>query len=225
MTHLFFFFLLCLYLLVPAPAIGKTPPSAAKFQAAYKNLENMRASFAQTLLHKESGARETRSGTLLFQKPLLVRWETEEPASELLLVTSKEIWNVFPDEQAAYKYSLDLAQDARSVIRVITGQSSLDQDFDVLDGGREDGLIVLRLYPREPVQSLVEAVFWLDPGSGLIRRLRMYDFYGNENEIAFTRQETGISLPRDAFSYTPDKNVVVEDRSSADNLMQKPLLQ
>jgi outer membrane lipoprotein carrier protein len=217
--------LLGLCLLLATPAMGKMSAAAAKFQAAYHDLTSMRAAFSQTLLHKESGARETRSGTLLFQKPLLVRWETREPAPELLLVTSAEIWNVFPDEEIAYKYSLDLARDARSVIRVITGQSRLDQDFDVAEEGREGDLVTLRLYPKEPVQSLVEALFWLEPDSGFIRRLRIYDFYGNENEILFSNQEVGIRLPRDVFAYTPGKNIAVEDRSQADSVMQKPLLQ
>jgi outer membrane lipoprotein carrier protein len=214
-----------LCLLIPAQAMGKTPPIAAKLQTTYSEMAAMRATFSQTLVHKESGARETRTGTLLFQKPLLVRWEIREPAPELLIVTSSEIWNVFPDEEVAYKYSLDLAQDARSVIRIITGQSRLDQDFDLEAEGRENGLNVLRLYPKEPAQSLVEAVFWLDPDSGLIRRLRIYDFYGNENEVLFLRQETGIRPPRDAFVYTPGKDIVVEDRSTADSAGRKDLLQ
>jgi outer membrane lipoprotein carrier protein len=221
----FWLALLGLCLLLSTPAMGEVSAVTAKFQAAYHDLTTMRTAFSQTLLHKESGARETRNGTLLFQKPLLVRWETREPAPELLLVTSSEIWNVFPDEEIAYKYSLDLARDARSVIRVITGQSRLDQDFDVEEGGREGDLIILRLYPKEPVQSLVEAAFWLDSDSGFIRRLRIYDFYGNENEILFSNQEVGIRLPRDVFAYTPSKNIAVEDRSQADGVMQKPLLQ
>ncbi|MDR2076526.1 MAG: outer membrane lipoprotein carrier protein LolA [Desulfovibrio sp.] len=218
-------FLLGLCLLLPTPAMGKMPPVAAKLQTTYSDLTAMRATFSQTLRHKESGAQESRTGTLLFQKPLLMRWETGEPSPELLIVTSDEIWNVFPDEEIAYKYSLDLARDARSVIRVITGQSRLEEDFDVAEEGREDGLITLRLYPKEPVQSLVEAVFWVDPLSGLIRRLRIYDFYGNENEVLFTRQETDVRLSRDAFLYTPARGIVVEDRSNADSVMQKPLLQ
>jgi outer membrane lipoprotein carrier protein len=221
----FWLSLVGLCLLLPVPAMGKTNPAAAKLQAAYSNLTGMRAAFSQILLHKESGARETRAGMLLFQKPLLMRWETGEPSPELLIVTSSEIWNVFPDEEVAYKYPLRLAQDARSVIRVITGQTRLDQDFDVEEEGVEDGLVTLRLYPKEPVQSLVEALFWVDPDSGLIRRLRIYDFYGNENEILFSRQETDVRLPPSAFAYTPGKGIAVEDRTNEDAVMQKPLLQ
>ena len=40
------------------------------------------AEFEQKLTHKESGAVETRYGTLHFKKPLLIRWETKKPIKE-----------------------------------------------------------------------------------------------------------------------------------------------
>lgn len=197
----------------------------AKLQKTYDGIASMQADFTQVLLHKESGARETRSGTLQFKKPLLVHWETHKPTPELLVVGKSEIWNVFPDEEVAYKYPLSLVEDTRSLVRVITGQARLDLDFSFEEDGVEDGLTKLRVYPKEPVQSLVEAIFWVDPGSGLIRKFRIYDFYGNENEITFTRQKTGVSLSDSVFAYKPGKGIIVEDRTNMDNATQQPLLQ
>ncbi|MDR2161845.1 MAG: outer membrane lipoprotein carrier protein LolA [Desulfovibrio sp.] len=220
----FLIFLLAIFLF-PLPKVeGKTPPDAEKLQGTYSRLTSLRADFSQILLHKESGAREERKGLLLFRKPLLVRWETKDPSPELLVVTASEIWNVFPLEEIAFKYSLNLARDARSIIRVVTGQSRLDQDFNVKEEGQEEGLSLLRLFPKEPTQSLVEALLWVDTGTGLIRRLRVYDFYLNENEIRFSSQEINVSLPDGAFAYTPDKGFAVEDRTGADNAGQTPLL-
>ena len=193
-------------------------------QKKYNSVASMKAEFSQMLLHKESGSKETRSGTFAFRKPLLLRWESVTPASELLLVTSKEIWNVFPDEEIAYKYSLALAEDSRSIVRVVTGQTRLDQDFLLEEESREGSLIKLRLFPKEPVQSLVEAVFWVDSGSGLIKKIRIYDFYGNENEITFLSQQIGVSLPNSLFSFTPAKGMVVEDKSRDGEAPRKPLL-
>jgi outer membrane lipoprotein carrier protein len=193
-------------------------------QQKYDAVSSMQAGFTQILVHKESGSKETRSGTLFFKKPLLVRWESEKPSPELLLVTKKEIWNVFPDEEVAYKYPLSLAQDSRSIVRVVTGQARLDQDFHVEEEGREAGLCKLRLFPKEPVQALVEAVLWIDPANFLIKKLRIYDFYGNENEIAFVSQEIGVNVRDALFQYTPEKGMVVEDRSKEGGAPQKPFM-
>ncbi len=211
-------------LLICAPAIAASPV-AGKLQKKYDDIPSMQAEFTQVLLHKESGAKETRTGTLLFKKPLLVRWENKAPSPELLIVTKSEIWNAFPEEEVAYKYPLSLVEDSRSIIRVVTGQARLDQDFTIEDEGMEGGLAKLRLYPKEPVQALVEAIFWVDPESGLIRKFRLYDFYGNENEITFTNQKIGVSLSDSSFTYTPPKGTQVEDRTKENSVIQKPLLQ
>ena len=145
-------------------------PLVVSLQQKYDGIKSMKAEFTQLLVHKESGSKENRTGTLSFKKPLLVRWESKKPAPELLVVTDKEIWNVFPDEEVAYKYPLSMAQDSRSIVRVVTGQARLDQDFQIEEEGKESGLLKLRLFPKEPVQALVEAVLWIDPATVLRKK-------------------------------------------------------
>ena len=71
---------------------------AATIQARYEKLRTFSATFEQTLTHKESGSVEKRQGNLLFQKPLLIRWQTDKPHEETLVVTHKEIWDYLADE-------------------------------------------------------------------------------------------------------------------------------
>jgi outer membrane lipoprotein carrier protein len=186
---------------------------AERVQARYKTITTMRAEYTQTLVHKESGSREQRSGILSFAKPLLVRMEAKAPSPELLLVAKDAIWNVFPEEEMAYKYSLSLAQDSRSIVQVMTGQASLDKDFHVENQKEEDSLLVLDLYPKEPTQAMVEVRLWIDPKTDLIKKLRVFDFYGNENEMAFSKQEMNADIPASLFTYTPPKGFMVEDRT------------
>lgn len=181
-------------------------------QKRYEKLNSFSAEFAQTLTHKESGAVEKRQGSLLFQKPLLIRWQTARPHEETLVVTAKEIWDYLPDEQVAYRYPPSLVQDSRSIIQVITGQAALSKDFEVKDEGREDSLAKLRLYPREPAPQMVEAVIWVEPATGYIRRASIVDFYGNTNDVRFTRFTPNASLKASDFNFTPPNNVDVEDR-------------
>jgi len=184
-----------------------------RVQAQYGTITSMRADFTQTLVHRESGSREERSGGLSFAKPLFVRMETRTPSPELLLVGKDVIWNVFPEEEIAYKYSLSLARDSRSIVQVMTGQASLDKDFHIENQKEEGGLLVLDLYPKEPTLAMVEARLWIDPKTNLIKKLRIFDFYGNENEMAFSRQEVNVDIPAAQFTYTPPKSFVVEDRT------------
>lgn len=185
---------------------------AATIQARYEKLRTFSATFEQTLTHKESGSVEKRQGNLLFQKPLLIRWQTDKPHEETLVVTSKEIWDYLADEEIAYRYPLELVRDSRTIIQVITGQAALTKDFDVKEAGQENGLAKLHLYPKEPAPQMVEALLWVEPSTGYIRRASIIDFYGNSNDVRFTQFKPDTSLKESDFTFTAPKGVEVEDR-------------
>lgn len=184
----------------------------AKIQNAYSQINSFEADFEQKLTHKESGAVEKRKGKLAFQKPLLIRWQTQKPHEETLIVNSKEIWDYIPDEQVAYRYSPAVAQDSRSIIQVLTGQAKLSKDFDVKSAGNENGLTKLILYPHDPSPQMVEAAIWVDPASGAIQRANVIDFYGNSNDVAFHSFKPGAKISKGQFSFKPPKGADVEDR-------------
>ena len=213
LKRLILFAVLMLFLTGLEANVACAQSVAERVQAQYGAITSMRAEFTQTLVHRESGSREERNGVLSFAKPLLVRMETKTPSPELLLVGRDVIWNVFPEEEIAYKYALSLARDSRSIVQVMTGQASLDKDFFIENQKEENGLLVLDLYPKEPTLAMVEARLWVAPKTNLIKKLRIFDFYGNENEMAFSRQEVNIAIPASQFTYTPPKNFVVEDRT------------
>ncbi len=211
---------------IPAAAAESVPQVMEKFQATYAALESFRATFEQSLTHQESGTTEQRKGTLLFRKPLLARWETEAPHPELLLVTKDEIWNYLPDEELAYRYSLEVARDSRSLIMVVTGQSPLSKDFDVELAPADPaggGLIHLLLYPKEPAPQLTEAQLWLDPKTFLIRRAQIIDFYGNVNDMRFTSMTPDAAVKSSDFTFQPPAGVEVEDHTDNQAVTRTPL--
>ena len=185
---------------------------ASTIQARYEKLRTFSATFEQTLTHKESGSVEKRQGNLLFQKPLLIRWQTDKPHEETLVVTHKEIWDYLADEEIAYRYPLELVRDSRTIIQVITGQAALTKDFDVKEAGQENGFAKLHLYPKEPAPQMVEALLWVEPSTGYIRRASIIDFYGNSNDVRFTQFKPDTSLKESDFTFTAPKGVEVEDR-------------
>ncbi len=203
-----FALLLAAALAAPAQAAGLVETMRDRYAAA----GSFKAAFTQNLTHKESGQKETREGSLQFKKPLLIRWETKEPAAETLVVNEKEIWDHIPEENVAYRYPRELVEDSRSLIQVVTGQALLSKDFDVKDAGTEKGLSVLQLYPREPVPQLVEARLYVDPVKGFIQRAVITDFYGNENDVRFTSFTPDADIPSRVFRFTPPKGTDVEDR-------------
>jgi outer membrane lipoprotein carrier protein len=210
--------MLCVLFFISLPqaafAAAKARQSAVtqEVQRVYAAMDAFQAKFTQKLTHRESNSFEMRDGTLLFKKPLFVRWETEKPHPELLLINNVEIWNYLPDEKLAYRYEPELSKDSHTLIRVLTGQARLDQDFFVEEEGKKDGLLHMRLYPLEPTQQMVEAEIWVDPATYLIKKAALLDFYGNSNEVVFTNLDVKVKFERKNFDFTPPKGVIVEDR-------------
>lgn len=208
------------FYLFPAAAISSPTDSlVGLIKSRYDDLQNFQASFEQTLTHKESGLKETKQGNLHFRKPMLARWQTKSPHAETLVITRKEIWDYFPEEEIVYRYPVGLVQDSRSILQVITGQSALSKDFDIKNKGNENGLTRLLLYPHEPTTQMVEANIWVEPGSGFIKRAQIIDFYGNSNDVKFLSFSPESKIPEEVFTFSPPKGIEVEDR--VDNPVQE----
>lgn len=202
-------FIFCIMAILPTPSYGAS--IAEQVKRHYANMTSLQADFTQELYHKESGNTEKRSGLFLFQKPLLVHWDTQKPAPELLIISVKDIWNVFPDEKLAYQYPLDVIDDSANIIKVITGQTNLDETFAIEGQTQEKELVKLHLFPHEPVQSLTEAFLWVE-SSGLIKRVKIFDFFGNSNTITFTNHRIGKAIDSSRFTFVPPKGYEVEKK-------------
>ena len=205
-----------------ASAQAAAPREITQIKTTYAALQSFRAAFEQTLTHQESGKKEVRKGTLLFRKPLSIRWETNEGTQELLVVTPTEIWDYIPDEEIAYRYPPELVQDSRSIIQVLTGQAALDKDFDVTAEGRKGDFRVLHLYPKDPTPQMVEAQIYLDD-KGYIQRADIVDFYGNHNDVRFTAFSANARVADQDFRFTPPKGVEVEDRTQKKGVEERDL--
>ena len=210
-------------LFLSSGAANAAPSLSEAIQKTYESMGAFSATFTQRLVHQESGSEETRNGNLLFQKPLRIRWETQKPDTELLVASEKEVWDYLPDEEVAYRYSPEVVRDSRSVLQVITGQTRLDVDFSIESEKDENGMAVLRLYPREPSTQMVEAVIWVDKDSNLIRKAQILDFYGNTNEVTLNSLTPDAPIPAGAFQFTPPKGISIEDLTSQ-TAPERPLL-
>ncbi len=72
------------------------------------------------------------------------------------------------------------------MIKFISGQAKLEEDFVVENQGEDNGLIKLKLLPLEPETGMVLAFAWIDPEKKMMRKVLVVDFYGNGNEVPWT---------------------------------------
>jgi len=191
-------------------------------QKRYETLKTFQANFVQDLTNVASGEIDSRQGRILFKQPSQVRWETTAPEKELLVVGPDAAWNYIEDEELAIKYSVESVLSSKTVLRFISGQANLKEDFIIKtdwEGADEvrqrwgQGFTVLKLMPKEPETGMVLAFIGVEPDTGLLRQVMVVDFYGNGNEVRLSDIELNVDIKPDTFTFTPPEGVDVEDNT------------
>lgn len=178
-----------------------------KIQNHYDHLSSFRAFFLQKLTNASSGQVQERLGNIAYARPHFIRWETTSPEPELLIIGQDMVWNYFPEEETAYRYSLTEVLDSKTMLRFISGEANLKEDFVIEDLGQDDGYLHLKLLPQEPEPSLVEGEIWVHPEYFMIERIKLLDFFGNENALELTGIEQNVVLDDQEFVFTPPQGI------------------
>ena len=197
---------------LPAAQRAHAEPLPDLIQQRYESLKSFRAAFTQTLTNAASGEQEIRTGTILFKQPGLVRWVTTEPENELLVVGPNAVWDYFADEELAIKYRVTQVFNSKTMIRFLSGQANLREDFQVENQGDDAGLTKLKLVPYEPEPGLVLAYIWAEP-EGLVKQVLVVDFFGNGNQVALSDMDLDVAADDEQFVFTPPPGVDVEDNT------------
>ena len=80
-----------------------------------------------------------------------------------------------------------------------------------VDGRTAHGV---ELTPRVAGGAFAKATLWIDPAQALVRRAVINEAAGMERTIHFTSMRVGVSLPADAFVFTPPPGVRVIDQAA-----------
>ena len=207
-------------LLLPLLAQPSTSLAAAQaagitdaIQKRYDSIQHFQADFQQELTNAASGSVEKRSGRIWFKQPSLVRWDTLKPEKEILVVGHNAVWNYIETDKIAMKYRTNQVFNSKTMIRFLSGKANLKEDFKVTEQGTEDGLIKLRLLPKEPEPTMVMAYLWVDPKTHLMGRVLIVDFFGNGNQVTLLGLTTDKRPDAKLFEFTPPAGVRVRDNS------------
>lgn len=202
-----------LLMLLLLPATARAGDIAADIQKQYENLVSFSADFNQTLTNAASGESEKRSGQIHFKKPQYILWRTETPEPEILIVGKEAVWDYFPAEQTAYKYTKDEILGSKTVLRFISGEAHLKEEFYVEEEQTGEGGVTLKLIPRNPEPAMVEAALWVKPDKALITKVLVIDFYANKNLVELENLILNPDLSDGMFDFEPPPGVDVFDNT------------
>lgn len=186
---------------------------ADKVQSKYETITSLEAEVEQIQTTAATGQEEKRTGKIYYKEPEMVRWVTESPEKEILIVGPEVVWDYFPGESTAYKYPVQEILSSKTMIRFISGKANLKEDFEIERQGREHGLLKLKLIPEEPELNLVLAYLWVNDEDWLVKRVLVVDYWGNGNELRLSGIEINQGVEEGLFEFSPPENVLIQDNT------------
>jgi outer membrane lipoprotein carrier protein len=182
-----------------------------QIQKRYDTLQSFRGYFLQKLTNASSREVQERLGTITFVRPRFIRWETTSPEQELLIIGKDTVWEYFPEEETVYRYSVEQVMSSKTMIRFLSGEANLKEDFTVKDLGMDGEFRHLKLVPKEPEPNLVEGEVWVRPGQDMLEKIKLVDFFGNVNELELSGLELDVPVDSKEFTLVPPKGTEIVD--------------
>lgn len=180
-----------------------------RVQSVLGDLSSLRAEFRQTVTDASGQVIETATGTMSFARPGRFRWDYRVP-EQLIVSDGTTIW--FHDiglEQVTIRAAAETIAGTPAML--LAGEGDLQAEFEIADGGMDDGLAWSHLTPRR-----VDADFRtlrLGFAGGELRRMILLDRLGQTTELSFERVERNPRLEASQFTFTPPPGVDVVGRA------------
>jgi outer membrane lipoprotein carrier protein len=202
-------FFMGLFIVLTSVWCAQAADLSDQIQKRYDTLQSFRGFFLQKLTNASSREVQERLGSITFKRPRFIRWETTSPENELLIIGQDTVWEYFPAEETVYRYSVEQVLSSKTMIRFLSGEANLKDDFIVQDLGADGDFRHLKIIPREPEPNLVEGELWVRPGQDMFEKIKLVDFFGNVNELELTGIEIDVPVTDKEFTLDPPKGTEV----------------
>jgi outer membrane lipoprotein carrier protein len=194
--------------------IGSPTPEtvALQIEAFYKDKGDIRARFLQRV--KKPGRRRqlTKSGSVFFKRPGMMRWDYSKPERVFYISDGSVLWSYQPEDALVTRLDVH-SSELYHQSRYLFGQGKISQDFKLSAGKNPtDDLYALVLKPLKSSRDFKSITLFVNTKSGEIRRTRLVDPYDNSSIIEFTKVSYK-SLKEATFRFKPPANVTVRNLS------------
>jgi outer membrane lipoprotein carrier protein len=200
--------LACLFLAAPAAQPSDSARGLVRaIEQHHARTLDIVARFTQTYRSGMLGRELVERGVVSIKRPGRMRWEYKEPEAKLFVSDGRTFYFYVPSDRQV----VVSAQDVRHSLaaRLLTGQGGLLDEFEAtLEEPLEEGVLRLRLVPRQPQADVERATVDAEPG-GRIRGVLLEDVQGNRTRFRFEDVRENTGLADRLFRFEPPKGTEV----------------
>lgn len=199
--------------LVPALLLASVSPTSLplnqfikRVQDSYHDVRAIRADFTQT--YDSGGRSRVESGTVVFARGGLMRWDYREPEKKVFLTNKKEVLLYLPEENQLNRSSVKESEDYRIPFRLLLSRLDLHKVFNKFEDANnafkhppEDRVILA--YPKRAKKiGYKHVVIEFDPQMD-IRRLVIVYSDNSVMKFKFSHIDRNPRLSASLFEFTP----------------------
>ncbi len=197
-------------LLVAAPVAQSSDSARGLVRAIeqhHARTTDMVARFTQSYRSGMLGREIVERGTVSIKRPSRMRWEYKDPEPKLFVSDGRTFYFYVPADKQVVVSEQD---EGRSLAaRLLTRPGGILDEFEAsLEEPLEEGVLRLRLQPREPQADVERATVDAEPG-GRIRSVLLEDAQGNRTRFRFEDVRENTGLADGLFRFEPPKGVEV----------------
>ena len=161
------------------------------------------ATFVQRVYDSAGVLIQESSGDLKFARPGKFKWHYIKPYEQLLVGDGEFLWVYDKDLRQVTRVSLDRALGS-SPAALLYGSKDIDSYFGLEALSLEDGLFWVRVMPYEE-SGLFERIE-IGLSSSMVKKMTLYDYFGQRTIIEFDRFVVPSNFPGDEFSFEVPEN-------------------
>ena len=201
------FAIACAVLALSAPPVVNAS-GLAQLKAFVDGAKTGRTTFRQSVVSKgrDQAQAQVSFGTFTFARPGRFRWSYEKPYEQIIVGDGAKLWIYDRDLNQVTTHKQDVSLGA-SPAALLSGDNSLDRNFEVVDAGTSEGLEFVEARPRAP-ESGIERVR-IGFRDNLPRTMELRDMFGNVTTLTFESFERNVKLDPAQFIFVPPKGADV----------------
>jgi outer membrane lipoprotein carrier protein len=150
------------------------------------------ARFSQSYRSGLLGREITERGVVQIKPPGRMRWEYKDPEHKLFVTDGRTFYFYVPADKQVIVSEQDVGHSLAA--RLLSGRGGILDEFTAtVEEPQEEGVLRLKLVPREAQADVERATVDLEP-SGRIRAILLEDVQGNRTRFRFegVRENTGV---------------------------------
>ncbi len=184
--------------------------AAARLATAVGSLTALRAEFRQTVTDANGEPKELAEGRVSLARPGRFRWDYRSPP-QLIVSDGNTVWLYDADlAQVTVRPAAETLSGTPALL--LSGERALADDFEITDGGTEDGLAWSRLKPKDADGDFSELAVGI--AGQELRRMRLVDRLGQTTRLEFSQIERNPKFDDSTFTFVAPPGVDVVGRAA-----------